>query len=41
MSGKSNRLGIKLLGILDGVAEGPWGIGALVVIVLAVLLLAR
>ena len=41
MAKEPNRLGIKLAGLIDGVAEGPWGIGALVVIVIAILVFAR
>jgi hypothetical protein len=41
MSNQPNRVGVKLLGLIDGAAEGPWGISALVFIVLAVLVLWR
>jgi hypothetical protein len=37
MAKQTNRLGVKLLGLIDGVAEGPWGIAALVLIVFAIL----
>jgi len=39
MAQQSNRLGINLLGIVGGVAEGPWGIVGLVMLVAMVLLL--
>jgi hypothetical protein len=41
VSKQPNRLGIKLLGFIDGVAEGSWGISALVLIVVAILILWR
>ena len=31
-----NRLAIKLLGLIDGVAEGPWAIAALVFMVVLI-----
>jgi hypothetical protein len=34
---QTNRFGISLLGFIDGVAEGPWGITAFVLIVFAAL----
>jgi hypothetical protein len=40
MANEKNRLGINLP-FVNGVAEGPWGIAALVVIVIAILLFAR
>jgi hypothetical protein len=41
MSKQTNRLGIKILGMLDGIAEGPFAIGALVIIVATFLVLYR
>jgi hypothetical protein len=38
MAKQSDRLGIRLLGLIDGVAEGPWAIAAFVLIVFATLL---
>jgi hypothetical protein len=35
MAKQTNRVGVRLLGLIDGVAEGPWGIAAFVLIVLS------
>jgi hypothetical protein len=37
MTKQHNRLGVNLLGIVSGMAEGPWGIMGFVVLVMMVL----
>jgi hypothetical protein len=39
MAKQTNRVGVRLLGLIDGVAEGPWGIAAFVLITLSALLM--
>jgi len=41
MSEKSNRLAVRVFGLLGAVAEGPIAIGALVLIVLFVVIWGR